>query len=165
MNQDSLRQHVVLLLDGGKAHARAKDVLATFPADRCGKRPRGAQHSGWQLLEHMRIAQRDILEYARKPDWVSPPWPEGYWHESPKPPSASAWQRSATAFLTDLRACVRAARNPRIDLLADIPHCGVSWLRELFLVADHNAWHLGQLVQLQRRLEATLRTKPGPARS
>lgn len=155
MDSDSLRQHVVTLLDGGKAHARAGDVLATFPADRCGERPRGAQHSGWQLLEHLRIAQRDILEYARKPDWVSPPWPEGYWPESPKPPSAAAWAKSSKSFLADLRAGVRVARDPGIDLLADIPHCGVSWLRELLLVADHNAWHLGQLVQLQRQLEST----------
>lgn len=155
MQAAALRQHVVTLLDGGKAHTRAKDVLATFPRLRCGERPRGAQHSGWQLLEHLRIAQRDILDYARDPDHVSPPWPEGYWPKSPVPPHATAWDRSAAAFLADLRACVRAARDPRIDLLAAIPHCGVTWLRELFLVADHNAWHLGQLVQLQRRLDAT----------
>lgn len=155
MADDSLRRHVIALLDGGGAHARARDVLAAFPADRCGERPRGTPHSGWQLLEHLRIAQRDILDFVRDPQHVSPPWPEGYWPESPKPPTAAAWDRSAAAFLADLRACVRAARNPRIDLLAEVPHCGVTWLRELFLVADHNAWHLGQLVQLQRRLEAS----------
>ncbi|HEX5051232.1 MAG TPA: DinB family protein [Planctomycetota bacterium] len=155
MANDSLRQHVIAVLDGGRAHARAKDVLAAFPKRRCGERPRGAQHSGWQLLEHLRIAQRDILDYVRDPDHASPPWPDGYWPKSPKPPGAGAWDRSAAAFLSDLRACVRAARNPRIDLLAAVPHCGVTWLRELLLVADHNAWHLGQLLQLQRRLEAT----------
>lgn len=154
MHPDTLREEVARLLDGGKAHARAKDVLAAFPAERCGERPRGLPHSGWQLLEHARLAQRDILEYARDPAWVSPPWPEGYWPASPKPPDAGAWTKSQKAFLADLRACLRVARDPRVDLLAPIPHCGVSWLRELLLVADHNAWHLGQLLQLQRRLEA-----------
>ncbi len=154
MDPDPLRQHVALLLDGGRAHTRAKDVLAAFPKRRCGERPRGVAHSGWQLLEHLRIAQRDILDYVRDPEHVSPPWPAAYWPTSPPPPSLAAWDRSAKAFLADLRACVQAARNPRLDLLATVPHCGVTWLRELFLVADHNAWHLGQLVQLQRRLEA-----------
>jgi hypothetical protein len=154
LKQDALRQHVLDLLDGGRAHARAKDVLAGFPKKLCGKRPRGAPHSGWQLLEHLRIAQRDILDYCRIPDHQSPEWPAGFWPRAPKPTSAAAWDRSARAFLTDLRSCLRVARDRRADLLAEIPHAEVSWLHELLLIADHNAWHLGQLLQLQRQLEA-----------
>lgn len=155
MKPDPLRHHVITLLDGGRAHARAEHVLAAFPKRRCGERPRGAPHSGWQLLEHLRIAQRDILDYARDPDYAAPRWPDDYWPQSPQPRRLADWDRSAAAFLGDLRACLRAAKNPRLDLLAEIPHCGVTWLRELLLVADHNAWHLGQLVLLQRQLEAT----------
>ncbi len=154
MTPDALRDEVALLLDGGKAHARAKDVLAAFPAERCGERPRGQQHSAWQLLEHARIAQRDLLEYGRNAGWVSPPFPDGYWPKAAKPPDATAWAKCQKAFLADLRACLRIARDPGVDLLAPIPHCGVNWLRELLIVADHNAWHLAQILQLQRRLEA-----------
>ena len=151
---DSLRQHVVTLLDGGRAHARATDVLRGFPADRCGERPRGMAHSGWQLVEHLRIAQRDMLDWCRTPGHESPPWPEGYWPKAPKPPDSEAWDRSVRAFLADLRTSVRIARDPRIDLLAPLPHVGVCWLHELILIADHAAWHLGQLLLLQRCLEA-----------
>ena len=154
MNKNALRPHLLALLDGGRAHARAKDVLAGFPKRLCGNRPRGAPHSGWQLLEHLRIAQRDILDYCRIPDHQSPEWPAGFWPQSPKPPSTATWDRSTRAFLADLRSCLRVARDQRVDLLAEIPHAGVSWLHELLLIADHNAWHLGQLLQLQRQLEA-----------
>lgn len=154
LDRDALRQHVLTLLDGGRAHARARIVVSGFPKRRCGERPRGAPHSAWQLLEHLRIAQRDILDYCLDPGHVSPDWPDGFWPRSPKPPSTAAWDRSARAFLADLRQCLRVVRNRRIDLLAEIPHAGVSWLHELLLIADHNAWHLGQLLLLQRQLEA-----------
>ena len=152
MNASALRQHVQTLLDGGRAHMRAREVLAGFPVKKRGARPRGFQHSAWQLLEHLRIAQRDILQYCRDKDHESPPWPEGFWPKTPAPPDGKAWDRSVRAFLADLRSCQREAKN-RKDLLAAIPHAGVSWLHELLLIADHNAWHLGQVLQLRRALE------------
>jgi hypothetical protein len=154
MNQTALRQHVLNLLDGGRAHMRARDVLAGFPARKRGARPRGFQHSAWQLLEHLRIAQRDILQYCRDPEHESPAWPAGFWPKTPAPPDGKAWDRSARAFLADLRSCMRTAKDRRQDLLAEIPHAGVSWLHELLLIADHNSWHLGQLLQLRRALGA-----------
>jgi hypothetical protein len=153
MNPSALRQHVLTQLDGGRAHMRAREVLADFPARQRGARPRGFQHSAWQLLEHLRIAQRDILQYCRDPGHESPAWPEGFWPETPAPPDGKAWDKSARAFLADLRGCLREAKD-RKDLLAAIPHAGVSWLHELLLIADHNSWHLGQLLQLRRALEA-----------
>lgn len=150
----ALRSHVLALLDGGGAHPRARDVLRGFPRRHAGERPAGLAHSAWELLEHLRIAQHDILRYGLDPEYRSPEWPQAYWPKSPKPPNAAAWDRSAKAFLADLRACQRIARDRRIDLLASLPHAkGVSWLQELILVADHNAWHLGQLMQLRRALE------------
>jgi hypothetical protein len=155
MNDAILRRQVLTLLDGGRAHARARDVLARFPKRRCGERPPGFAHSAWQLLEHLRIAQRDILDFCMEARHRSPEWPDGYWPKSAAPRNAAAWDASARAFLGDLRACVALVRGRNIDLLADLPHVeGVTWLQELFLVADHNSWHLGQLLQLRRVLEA-----------
>jgi hypothetical protein len=154
MNPSALRQHVLNLLDGGRAHMRAREVLAGFPARKRGARPRGFQHSAWQLLEHLRLAQRDILQYCRDKEHESPAWPEGFWPKASAPPDGKAWDRSARAFLADLRSCQRVAKERRTDLLAEIPHAGVSWLHELLLIADHNSWHLGQLLQLRRALEA-----------
>jgi hypothetical protein len=153
MDHDSLRETVSLLLDGGRAHARARDVLAGFPKQR-GERPPGFAHSAWQLLEHLRIAQHDILRFCLDPKHRSPKWPEGFWPRRAAPPSAAAWQRSARSFLAELRACQRVARDRRVDLLALLPHAEVSWAHELLLIADHNAWHLGQLMQLRRALES-----------
>jgi hypothetical protein len=150
----ALRSHVVALLDGGGAHPRARDVLRGFPRRHAGERPAGLAHSAWELLEHLRIAQHDILRYGLDPRYRSPEWPQGYWPKGPKPPSAAAWNRSAKAFLADLRSCQAIARDRRIDLLAPLPHAkSATWLQEFILVADHNAWHLGQLMQLRRALE------------
>jgi hypothetical protein len=151
---DPLRETVLLLLDGGRAHARARDVLKGFPRRGRGARPPGFAHSGWQLLEHLRIAQHDILRYCLDAKHRSPKWPEGFWPRRPEPADAAAWQRSARSFLAGLRECQRIVRDRRIDLVAPLPHIGVSWLHELLLIADHNAWHLGQLMQLRRALEA-----------
>jgi hypothetical protein len=148
-----LRETVLLMLDGGRAHTRARDVLKGFPRRSLGERPPGFAHSAWQLLEHLRIAQHDILHYCLDPKHRSPKWPEGFWPRRPAPADAAAFQQSARAFLAELRECQRIARNRRIDLTAPLPHIGVSWLHELLLIADHNAWHLGQLMQLRRALE------------
>ena len=154
MDEPTLRWQLTVLLDGGRAHTRAREVLAGFPARLRGVRPPGFQHSAWQLLEHLRLAQHDMLRFAIDSKHRSPKWPEGYWPKSAAPPDAAAWQRSVRAFLGDLRALLAVARDRRVDVTAKIAHTdGVSWLQELLLVADHNAWHLGQLMQLRRVLE------------
>lgn len=143
------------MIDGGGAHPRAADVLRGFPKRDAGICPPGFAHSAWELLEHLRLAQNDILRFGLEPRYRSPKWPQGYWPRRRAPPNPSAWGISARAFLTDLRACQRIARDRRIDLLAPLPHAlEANWLLELLLVADHNAWHLGQLMQLRRGLEA-----------
>jgi len=151
-----LREDVLVLLRGGRAHARFEQALAQLPEALRGKRPRGVPYTPWQQLEHMRIAQWDILEYIRDPRHVSPKWPEGYWPEA-VPSTRNAWTKSVKGFLADRQALLDLAASASTDLLARIPPGdpqGVTILHELLLVADHNAYHLGQLVILRRLLGA-----------
>jgi hypothetical protein len=149
----SLRQHLVDLLSGGNAHARFDDVISGIPPEWRGKRPPALLHSPWMLLEHMRLAQWDILEFSRNRKHVSPAWPEGYWPDADAPPSASAWSASIRSFRKDLKAMQDLVRNSKTDLYARIPWGdGQTILREALLVADHNAYHLGQLVDVRRAL-------------
>jgi hypothetical protein len=151
----SLRQHVVNLLRGGSAHATFDAIVADLPAAAQGSKPAGAPHTPWQLLEHLRIAQWDILEFSRNPRHVSPRFPEGYWPASAGPPDAQAWENSLKAFHDDLKQMIELVTRPANDLFARIPHGdGQTILREAILVADHNAYHLGQLVLLRRLLGA-----------
>jgi hypothetical protein len=149
----AVRTHVLELLKGKSAHVDFEATVAKFPAKRAGEKPAGAPYSAWQLLEHMRIAQRDILEFSRNPKHVSPAWPEGYWPQSDAPPKDSDWSRSVRAFRADLKAMMDLVADPARDLLARIPHAeGQTLLREALLVADHNSYHLGQLLMLRRLL-------------
>lgn len=117
--------------------------------------PSGLPYSPWQLLEHVRLAQRDILDFCRNPSYSAPGWPADYWPAEPAPPGASAWRRSVAAFRDDRASLVRLIADPEIDPYATIPWGeGQTYLRELLLVADHNAFHLGQLVVLRRLLGA-----------
>jgi hypothetical protein len=151
----SLRQHLLELLKGGSAHTSFQDAIQDFPAELRGKRPKGSPHSPWELLEHMRIAQLDILEFSRNSKHVSPKWPEGYWPESPEPPDEKAWDRSVHSFCQELQTMCALVADDSVDLYARIPHGdGQTVLREALLVADHNAYHLGQLVLLRRILGA-----------
>lgn len=154
MNQDAmLRQQLVELLKGGNAHAGFHDAIKDFPAELRGKRPKGSPHSPWEELEHMRIAQWDILEFSRSAEHKSPKWPEEYWPKSPEPPDEKAWDRSVHEFCTDLESFCALIGNEATDLYAKIPHGdGQTVLREALLAADHNAYHLGQLVLLRRIL-------------
>jgi hypothetical protein len=154
LNPDtSLRKHLAELLKGGNAHVSIADAAADFPAEKRGAYAQGLQHTAWQLLEHIRLAQWDILEFSRNPRHVSPDFPEGYWPKTPGPANDAAWAASLQAIADDLRAMIRLVDNPRADL-----HAAFSWgdgqtlLREALLVADHNAYHLGQLVDLRRGL-------------
>lgn len=154
-DQKGVREHVLYLLRGGGAHVDFETAIKGLPVDLRGKRPKGAAHSPWEILEHMRLAQWDILEFSRDPHHVSPKWPEGYWPEAPAPPNAAAWSRSLRAIREGLDEMCALVESSSTDLLAPIPHgTGQTILREALLVADHNAYHLGQLVLTRRLLGA-----------
>jgi hypothetical protein len=154
-NDGALRKHVAYLLKGGGAHVHFEDAVNGFPVRKRGVLIHRMPHTGWQLLEHVRIAQWDILEFCRDPRHVSPDFPAGYWPKTPVPPNDAAWEKSVRAFRKDLKALVRLVENPRTDLFAKIPHGqGQTILREALLAADHNAYHLGQIVYLRRALGA-----------
>jgi hypothetical protein len=151
----ALRNHVIILLKGGSAHVQFLDALDGLPSNKRGTFAQGLHHTVWQLLEHARIAQWDILEFSRNPKHVSPGFPEGYWPKTPGPPSDADWEKSVQSLQSDLQQMIELVRNPRIDLFAKIPHGdGQTILRQALVVADHNAYHLGQIVDLRRALGA-----------
>jgi hypothetical protein len=153
--QAALREHVLYLLRGGGAHLDFDKAVAGLPAELRGRKPPGVPHTPWRLLEHMRIAQWDILEFSRNPMHVSPEFDAGYWPQNDAPPDPGAWDRSIAAFRADLRAMQDLVADPATDLFAPIPHGqGQTILREALLTADHNAYHLGQLVMVRRMLGA-----------
>ena len=159
MKQDpkdkALREHVLYLLDGGGAHAKFDEVVADIPPKLLGQKPAGLPHSLWMLLEHLRIAQRDILEFSRNPKHASPKWPEGYWPAAEASPSAVGWSASVEKFRQDLKAMQDLVKDPKTDLFAKIPWGdGQTVLREVLLLADHNAYHLGQMLDVRRLLGA-----------
>ena len=153
-NRDgALREHLVSLLKGGGAHVQFMDAFDGFPARKRGTYAKGLPHTGWQLLEHARIAQWDILEFSRNAGHVSPDFPEGYWPKTPGPRTEEEWDDSLAAFRRDLREMIRLVENPHTDLYVKIPHGdGQTILREALVLADHNSYHLGQLVDLRRAL-------------
>ena len=149
----ALRQHLLQLLRGGQAHATFAEVVKGFPADRIGVRPEEAPHSAWELLEHLRLAQYDILLFSKSAKYKAPKWPDDYWPASPAPKRKSQWAESVKAFRRDAAAFEKLVQDPKRDLFAPIPWGdGQTLLREALLVADHNAWHLGQLLMLRRLL-------------
>jgi hypothetical protein len=151
----ALREHLVWQLSGGHAHVWFDAAITGLPPRLRGARPAGIPYSPWMLLEHMRISQWDIVEFSHNPKHVSPPWPDGYWPQRPEPPSPTAWQKSVRAFRGGLRTMIVLVRNPKTDLYARLPHGdGQTVLREAILLADHNAYHLGQLVAVRRMLGA-----------
>ena len=152
-NDAALREHLVKLLTEAQAHATFEQAVKGLPVELRGKVPKGAEHSAWQLLEHLRIAQLDILEFSRNAKHESPAWPEGYWPKEKAPADEKAWDKSARAFKRDLNEMVELVQNEKTDLLAKIPHGdGQTILREALLLADHNAYHVGQLVLVRRLL-------------
>ena len=155
VSMESLRQHVLNLLTGGHAHVKFDAAIRNFPVELRGKKPRGADHTPWELLEHMRIAQWDIIEFARNPEHKSPKFPEGYWPATKAPADEKAWDKSVRAFRRDMKTLCDLVRNESTDLFATIPHgTGQTILREALLAADHNAYHLGQLILVRRQLGA-----------
>ena len=152
---EDLRQHLIYLLSGGGAHLSFDSAIADWPVKLRGVKPAGAPHSPWQLLEHMRIAQWDILEFSRSATHVSPEFPDGYWPPGELPPDKEAWDKSVKTFRADLKAMQDLVTDPLTDLFSPIPHGeGQTILREALLIADHNAYHLGQLVTVRKLLGA-----------
>ena len=153
MSDQALREHLLYLLKGGGAHLNFEQAIADLSEDLRGAKVADVSHTPWRLLEHLRICQWDILEFSRNPDHVSLDFPDGYWPEGDAPPDVESWDKSIQAFRADLQAMIDLVADPDTDLFAAIPHGdGQTILREALLVADHNAYHLGQLVFLRRCL-------------
>ncbi len=150
----ALREQLVHLLKGGQAHAGIDAALAGFPVDRAGERPHGLPYSAWQLLEHMRIALNDLLEFATNSHYRERQWPEDYWPKQPAPPSPDAWQTSVNALRADLAEFERLIRNRDSNLYSPIPwgRNNETLLREVLLAADHTSYHLGEFILLRRLL-------------
>jgi hypothetical protein len=151
----ALREHLLYLLRGGGAHVHFEEVIKDFPVEIINRKIDGVPYTPWQVLEHMRLAQWDILEFSRNAAHVSPAWPEGYWADAATEADADAWRKSVEAFRADLKELEKLIEDAAINLYAPIPHgTGQTLLREALLVADHNAYHLGVLVVLKRSLAA-----------
>lgn len=150
-DHDSIRKHVLYLLRGGGAHQSFDDLVGSFPADLCNRRIEGLPYTPWQVLEHMRLAQWDILEFSRDPEHVSPEFPKGYWPKTDELGTPALWQDTVEQFRRDLQQMEALVEDSATDLHAKIPHGdGQTILREALLIADHNAYHLGALAVMAR---------------
>jgi len=153
MSDRALREQVAALLGWEDAHAGVRLVVEGVPRNQWAARAAGLPHSLWQLLEHIRLAQHDILDFCRNPNYAQPKWPDDYWPGNTDVPAAKAVAASVAAYLADLKALTELAGDPGVDLFARIPHgTGQTYLRELFLVADHTSYHVGQMVDVRRAL-------------
>ena len=151
--QKELRNHLLELLEGKFAHIDLETLIQNFPAEKINERARHSPHTAWELVEHIRIAQRDILEFSRDANHISPNFPDGYWNKTEA--SREDWQTSIGQILDDLQAMRDLVADENNDLFAKFPHgSGQTLLREALLVADHNAYHLGQMAMLKKIFEA-----------
>lgn len=154
MDERVLRDQLIAQLEGGQAFLPVVRILDGFPVAYAGARMMGIAHTPWELLEHLRIAQWDILSFTLDPKHVTPPWPDEHWPKASSPGSVDEWTSSVDRFLAELEQVKCLARNPEIPLFEKIPHgSGQTYLREVLLVAEHNAYHLGQLLMLRRAFE------------
>lgn len=161
MDDDILRKALVKLLRGGGAHATFDDTVTGFAPKLLGLKPAGSPHTPWQLMEHLRIAQRDILEFTRDAKHVSPPFPSGYWPETSAPPDPRAWDSSITAFKDDLREMQQLVHDTSQDLSRPLLHAnGETLLSQTLLLATHNSYHIGQLIGVRRALEKWVEFMP-----
>lgn len=150
-----LREQLVEFLGKGYAHVELFSAIKDFPEEHYGSKPAGAPHSAWQLLEHIRIALNDLLNFSTDSNYAAPKWPEDYWPNDAAPPNTESWKRSVKALHADLEAFKKLIRNPESNLYARIPWGdGQTLLREVLLAIDHNSYHLGQLVMLRKQLTA-----------
>lgn len=153
MNDSVLRESLVELVRGGNAYVTAEKALADIKPEIRNKQAAEGLHSVWEELEHIRIAQEDILKYTLDAGWKSPKWPEGYWPAGTERVTDDAWRASVEQFFADLKKVIALIQDSSVDLTAQIPHGeGRTYLREVLLIADHNAYHLGQIVQTRKAL-------------
>ena len=150
---EALRSHLIALLDGGLAHLRYDEVVADWPREARGVRPEGSAHSPWQVLEHLRICQWDILDFSRNVEYAVLAWPADYWPAEEEPPTPDAWEKSIEAFCKDMARMKALVEDRTRDLYEQFPWgSGQTLLREALLVADPNSYHLGELMALKKRL-------------
>lgn len=150
-HDQAIREHVLYLLRGGGAHLSFDDLVKGFPVEFCDRQIKGLPYTPWQVLEHMRLTQWDILEFSRDADHVSPDFPIGYWPKPEELGNPTLWKKTVEGFLADLKAMEQLVADPETDLFANIPHGdGQTILREALLIADHNAYHLGVLTVMKR---------------
>jgi hypothetical protein len=153
-SKDPLRQNLIQMLTKAEAHVDIGSALRDFPHELRARKPAGSPHTPWQLLEHLRIAQSDIVQFTLNPKHRSPKFPDGYWPKTDTPPDDRAWDKSITLILEDLDDMVALVADPKVDLLKTIPHGkGQTYLREALLLSDHNSYHVGQIVLLRRIME------------
>jgi hypothetical protein len=155
VNDKELREYLTKVLTWGEAHVDWKQALAGLDPAHRGARPAGSPYSAWELLEHARISQEDILDFSTNPKYRAREWPASYWPNSPAPPNDAAWEKSVKEFAKGTEQMVKLLKDPRTDLFAKIPHgTGQTMLRQALLLADHNAYHLGEFVLARRLLGA-----------
>ncbi len=154
MNDKALRKDLIELLKGGQAHSTLEDVLKGLTPELCNKHPQKGIRSVYEELEHMRLAQEDILRYTLDPSWKSPEWPDGFWPSDSDEMTEEILKRSVSGFFSDLDELIALVKNPELDLTSQIPHGeeGHTYLREILLVVDHNAYHLGKIVRTLKQL-------------
>ncbi|HEY0759628.1 MAG TPA: DinB family protein [Acidisarcina sp.] len=151
----ALRDQLLELLRGGSAHANPSAALDDFPVELRGKRPDGVAHSGWQQLEHMRFTLHDLLNFCTDSNYLEPKWPDDYWTDSEEPPEPDSWDKTVAAFKADMKAFEDLVNDPAGNIYAEIPWGqGQTLFREILLVADHNSYHIGQIIMLRRSLGA-----------
>jgi len=150
---DPLRKELIFQLNGGHAHAPLEKIVEKFPAKQQGIVPEGLPYSAWQLLEHIRLAQLDMLEFCTSKDYREKKWPEDYWPKSPEPPNSRAWDSSVRNIKTDREQFIKLISNPKADLFAPLAWGnGQTLFHETCLIIDHNAYHLGEIVTVRRLL-------------
>lgn len=151
---DKLRKELLWLLDGKGAHADFEEAIAEIPQKYYGAPVKGLPYTLWRILQHMKLSQRDIIEYIKNPNYEELEWPEGYWPQEKSPPSSAAWDKSVDQIRDDLQELKDLVENPKTKLLEPIPHIkkGPTILHEIFLVADHNSYHVGQIILLRGML-------------
>ncbi|HEY6361998.1 MAG TPA: DinB family protein [Vicinamibacterales bacterium] len=152
-HNDAVRDHLARLLDWREAHVGFEAAVDGIGPGHRGKTPPGLPYSAWQILEHIRLAQNDILDFCVNSSYREKKWPDDYWPKNPAPPSDAAWDESVASCVRDRDALKQLVRDPKADLSAKIPHgTGQTYLREALLVADHTSYHVGQLVLVRRLL-------------
>lgn len=152
-HEQALKDQLVALLNGGQAHATLEDILADIPFEHTGSQPNGLPYSIWQLVEHIRFTQWDILDFSRNSAYHAPKWPDDYWTPELAPASADQWKESISQIQADRNAFISLVENANADLYTPFPHGdGQNLLREALLIADHTSHHLGQVIILRRLL-------------